>query len=211
MLRYRRGLWIRTPEGYTLLNTKETAAEAEELCINRFDFAVGTDMLSLKVHILYTLSDGSIILGWSNQGLDIWQADLFDGLEAGGPLPELAVEVNTIEANYGADDEPVNYVGYHLAYTEKQGNFYEWGIYLPDSQLPGGTVSSYKVLARANLDGLTDARLSIGPGIDIESSEDFELFVRGAMAELSDDGTCPEGITYEYVLELAEQIWDLSY
>jgi len=40
----------------------------------------------------------------------------------------------------------------------------------------------------------------------IETSEDFDEWVLGAMAELSDDGKAPEGFTYDEVLELAEEI-----
>ena len=43
-------------------------------------------------------------------------------------------------------------------------------------------------------------------GILIETAENFDWWVLGAMAELSDDGKAPEDITYQTVLQLAEQI-----
>jgi hypothetical protein len=42
----------------------------------------------------------------------------------------------------------------------------------------------------------------------IETQEDFDMWVLGAMAELSDAGIAPEHVTYESVLELAEKVRD---
>ena len=38
------------------------------------------------------------------------------------------------------------------------------------------------------------------------SEQEFDVWVRGAMAELSDDGKAPESVTYQNVLQLAEKI-----
>ncbi|MDH4241457.1 MAG: hypothetical protein OEW48_18005, partial [Phycisphaerae bacterium] len=43
-------------------------------------------------------------------------------------------------------------------------------------------------------------------GIVIESGEDFDKWVLGAMAELSDSGVPPQDLTYEGVLALSKQI-----
>ena len=46
----------------------------------------------------------------------------------------------------------------------------------------------------------------VGNDIYIDTEQEFNTWVLDAMAELSDDGEAPEGITYNNVLELAEEI-----
>jgi outer membrane lipoprotein-sorting protein len=48
--------------------------------------------------------------------------------------------------------------------------------------------------------------ITVNQGIPIKSSEDFDKWVLGAMVELSDDRSVPEPMTYESVLELADEI-----
>jgi hypothetical protein len=49
---------------------------------------------------------------------------------------------------------------------------------------------------------------SVRPELTIKNQQDFETFVLGAMAELSNDGNIPEQITYEKVLRLSDQLYD---
>jgi hypothetical protein len=64
------------------------------------------------------------------------------------------------------------------------------------------------VLYRFNLD--PEPKWKIGLTVDcsllIDSANEFDKWVLGAMAELSDDGEPPDGVTYENVLRLVEQI-----
>jgi hypothetical protein len=48
--------------------------------------------------------------------------------------------------------------------------------------------------------------IGLGHGLVIESAEDFDKWILGAMAELSDSGIPPQDLTYEYVLALSKQI-----
>jgi hypothetical protein len=48
--------------------------------------------------------------------------------------------------------------------------------------------------------------LTNGSDLQVRSPNDFDTWVRGAMAELSDSGAPPDGITYDYVMELSRQI-----
>jgi hypothetical protein len=45
----------------------------------------------------------------------------------------------------------------------------------------------------------------IGEELTIRSESEFDTWVRGAMAELSDDGTAPKHVTYRKVMQLARQ------
>ena len=101
----------------------------------------------------------------------------------------------------------VRYSGYHLAHTQKDGWSYEWAFYVPDSDpIPKGTqYVVYRQLCDFNLKEPQASRQ--GNPLHrywIEPAE-FDVFVRGAMAELSDDGQAPEYVTYDYVRELSEQ------
>ena len=101
----------------------------------------------------------------------------------------------------------VRYTGYHLAHTHKDGWSYEWAFYVPHSEpIPKGTqFVVYRQLCEFNLEEPQPARQG-NPlhGYWIDPSE-FDVFVRGAMEELSDDGKAPEYVTYDYVRELSEQ------
>jgi len=194
------------PSGYALENTKDTATKQE---LTRVKGAVAS--VTLAAHVLFTLADGTVIACWSSEDKesDASQSSLFENLVIGGELPKLPFEVYALKSN--RNDENVTYRGCHLAYTSKADKFYEWGLYLPPKELdPACTqLLSYSLEYRDNTEnphvggGL---RLSTGADLTIENPEDFNTFVRGAMAELSDDEKAPEHVTYENVLRLVEQI-----
>ena len=68
-------------------------------------------------------------------------------------------------------------------------------------------MTDYNVLYRFNLEPQPKWRIgyTVDYGILIETSEDFDKWILGAMAELSDDGNAPQGITYDSVLQLAKE------
>jgi len=193
------------PPAYVLENTKDTATERE-----LSNASVGNDSVTFNCHIVFTMAaDGSVIVGWSSEDRqsDQLQAILFEDLEIGGPLPKLAAEVYAIKPI--TTDEAVTYQGYHLAYTQKAGKFYEWSIYVPEQKTAPEDVMGYHLVHRYNPQGREiNAELSIAVAaeLEIQDAEDFAVFVRGAMADLSDNGYVPEHVTYENVLGLIDEI-----
>ncbi len=191
------------PEGYALKNTKETAIPLE------LDDggSVHCGSLTLDSRINFTLSNGSVILGWCsvNRESETSQVELFEDLEFGGALPKLPVEIWGLKAGSWTGD--ITYVGRHLVYTQKGEMFIEWSLYVPESMPPARSeMLGYDVLYRFNLEEKPKWRIgyTLEYGIRIETEEDFNKWVLGAMAELSDDGKAPDGITYESVLQLSE-------
>lgn len=192
------------PPAYVLENTKDAATERE-----LSNASVGTDSVSLNCHIVFTMPDGSVIMGCSSEDResDQPQAILFEDLQIGGPLPKLAAEVYAIKPI--TTDEAITYYGYHLAYTQKAGKFYEWSIYVPEQKTAPEDVMGYHLVHRYNPQGREiNAELSIAVAaeLEIQDAEDFAVFVRGAMADLSEEGYVPEHVTYENVLDLIDEI-----
>lgn len=105
--------------------------------------------------------------------------------------------------------EPL-YAGYHLAFTRKQGRFVEWGLYVPNGPLPADVqATGYEMLYRWNQEfarNFVFHHMTVKPEFTIETAEEFDEWVLGAMAELADDGTAPENLTYQKVIDLAQQI-----
>jgi len=188
------------PEGYKLINTKETAIERERGYNARVRFygCIG-----------FTLNDGSVIFGWhANHKPEESQAHLFANLKLGGSLPNLPAQIVGLKP--WPVEEDITFVGRHLACTQKNAKFYEWGIYVPNKKMPErDTFQDYKVIAKYN--GVEPRSFLgrpnlVGQELDIKSEEEFDTWVLGAMAELSDDEKAPECVTYESVLQLTKQI-----
>jgi len=196
------------PEDYTLKNTKETAILLE--LGGGGGVGYSDDQCSLRADTLigFMMSDGSVIVAWNsvNTKSAIPQDELFMGLEFGGPLPKLPVEIYGLKPAGMSSD--ITYTGYHLTCTQKAGKFIEWSLYVPDGTPPASVRQlGCDVLYRFNLDH--EPKWRIGLTVDcmlIETVGDFDKWVLGAMAELSDDGKAPENVTYESVLQLAKQI-----
>jgi len=194
------------PDGCRLGNTKETAHISTLGISPDYRFKVH----DLHLHIGFTLSDGSVILGWSNQAKvdsSIPDLDMFKDLVIGGKLPDLSVKIVGLKPIPQQID--IHYSGHHLAYTQKDENFYEWSLYVPDSQPPErNSLFAYELNIKFEVDkkrvGTWPRNLS--EDLTIYSSDEFNTWVRGAMAELSDDSTVPEHITYKNVLQLAAKI-----
>jgi hypothetical protein len=201
---------IEPPRGYNLLNTKYSA-EAPELIQGQGS----TLSVWLSSHIGFALPDGSVIACWSSHDdkSQTPQDSLFENLEMGGPLPKLPFEVYALEATH--KDEEFTFEGCHLAYAKKNGIFYEWAIYIPlqDIDPKYSEMLNYNLLFHNNTSRYIDVNslgTSVRAELTIENQQDFETFVLGAMAELSDEGLVPEHLSYENVLRLVDELRDSS-
>ena len=197
------------PAEYRYQNTLETAGLGEGLGAGWY--CMGGARVCVAVS--FTLDDGSVIVAWHSDDLQldryVDQADLFQNLAPGGELPELPMVVyglKTIPLEPYSRPEVV-YTGRHLAYTKFDRWYYEWALFVPTQSSPPATGPEVlRMLCRFNLPVEQEPAVGnplhknpIAPG-------EFDLFVRAAMAELSDDGVAPAHVTYENVMALAQQI-----
>ena len=198
------------PEGYLCKQTLEDAEVGEGLGMGWYP--LGNARMCYAISFI--LDDGTFIAAWHSDDLQgdpyVDQSHLFKDLIPGGPLPKLPAVISGIKSvSLGPYTGPeVRYTGYHLAHTQKNGWFYEWAFYIPHSDpIPKGTPDvGYRQLCEFNLKEPQES--SRGNFMDdywIEPSE-FDMFVRGAMGELSDDGKAPEYVTHDYLLKLCEQV-----
>ncbi|MHC4623147.1 MAG: hypothetical protein ACYS4W_04525 [Planctomycetota bacterium] len=197
------------PEDYRYENTKETAFVAEGLGAGWF--TMGQARVSLAIN--FTLDDGTVIVAWHSDHLqtDPYQEQdyLFQGLKPGDELPRLPMVIYGLKiAHPEPDSAPERfYVGRHLGFTKKAGWYYEWALYVSEGQSPKITDGGwYRMLCRFNLP--VEQQPEVGnpiPQNRIDPGE-FDMFVRTAMAELSDQGRAPENVTYETVIQLADRI-----
>lgn len=205
------------PQEFTLKNTKETAriVSISDDCSGD---AVGD--LEIRYHIGFNFSDGTILLGWSSQDPESSQsqAPLFQDLLPGGPLPKLPIEIHTILPTN--PDCHLTYTGHHLAWTQKEEQFYEWSLFVPDKDLTSPSERCAKgfelkyTIHSANATALAAAeKKKLLYTVDwtlssarINGPTDFQNLAMNAMAELSESGTAPEYVTYEYVMQLCQEI-----
>jgi uncharacterized protein CbrC (UPF0167 family) len=199
---------LEPPEGYTASNSAQTAYFVE------LDGGYGgwSDEhyhYSCGPKVAFALADGSIVLGW--QSFDPKdeeeQALPFEGVTFGGPLPKLPVEFYALKPADGSS-EPLC-TGYHLAFTRKQGRSVEWSLYVPDGTPPTDVqVTGYEMLYRWNLefDPRWTIRRTVTPEFTIQTAGEFNEWVLGAMAELCEDGKAPADVTYQKVIDLAQQV-----
>jgi hypothetical protein len=191
------------PAGYTPTNSKETAPFVP--------FASGTvvcDNVQCRTFVSFMLHDGSVIVAWQScvLGDTESQEPLFADLAFGGPLPKLPAEIYSLKPA-GAPDR-MAYVGRHLGYTSQAGRFIEWALYVPKTTPPANVkYLGYDMLSRFNSPTPSGRMgITLGSGVAVRTAEDFDRWVRGAMAELGDNGTVPEHITYQMVCDLARQV-----
>jgi len=200
------------PPEFVMQNTKETArlASLSEECD-----VLGFGDLEVRLHILFTLNDGSILFGWSSRDKKSAesQAPLFADLFPGGPLPKLPIEIQALVPEN--PDCDLVYTGRHLAWTQKDDRFYEWGLYVPQRELrsPQERCARWFDFRYAvNSDNPTAANREplghpvSGPSVYVVGDPaEFNELVLGAMADLSDGGV-PEDVTFENVTALCGQI-----
>lgn len=196
------------PAGYKLVNTKETAPYAELGTIH----SITNNGLSLSVHAAFSLPDGSVIVCWrSSVKRKDPQDEMFEGLKFGGDIPKLPLEIRSL---ISMPDSGGEYPGYHLSHTKKGNKSYEWSIYVGGKDAPArGSIVGYEVVHRYNTKNKKRPILitmTISEDIIISTADDFDMWVLGAMEELSDTKELPE-ISYEKVLKLADDIRNTSH
>lgn len=191
------------PEGYTSINTRETVAP-RDLSMGS---GLGLGELSLNTYISFALENGSILLAWSagDRQAEGAQDALFSGLEFGGALPKLPVELYSLKPLQAGTE--VTLIGYHLAHTVKNGRFYEWSLYVPDGLLsqdrrPAGYLTMIRYNP-ADRQVHASGHLTVTGDIHISGRDDFDMLVLGAMAELSDSGVAPHSVAYDRVMQLS--------
>ncbi len=190
-----------SPADYTLINTKETTPSTLSYSLHK------GKTLETAGHPGFVLPDGSVVLPWSVRelGKDEPQDSQFARLMAGGELPKLPLEVYGLRPQ---GQTKLTYLGRHLAWTKKDGRCFEWALYVPDKDLLD-PITYFSLLTRPN-PADRDLKGNDSPGhppctIEVIAG-DFDELVLGAMAELSDNGMWPEGISLESVLKLADSI-----
>jgi hypothetical protein len=196
------------PAGYKLDNSKESAPYAELGTTN----SCGANGIQLAVHVAFTMPDNSVILCWRGyKKEDSLQDGMFEGLKSGGDIPKLPLEIYSLKS---MPDSGTQYLGHHLAYTKKADKYYEWSIYVPGKKVPSrDSIVGYATIHRYNTEKKKMPALSaltISEDIIISTADDFDMWVLGAMGELSDTKELPE-ISYESVLKLAEDIRNTSH
>lgn len=192
------------PEGYTAGNSKETAPTLD---LPRSRVQCGN--LACYTPMSFTLGDGSVILAWQSvdEGTDASQEPLFANLTFGGPVPKLPIEFYGLKP--AGTSNGVTYTGCHLGHTLKAGQFIEWALYVPDTTPPAAVkYTGYDVLWRFNSTSAPNGGIGLKAmyGVPIVTAEDFDKWVGGAMAELSDTGAAPDQLTYQSVLQLSRQV-----
>jgi hypothetical protein len=198
------------PEGYTASNSPQTAYSMDLGRNGLPGFRDEHWYYYCGPKLAFALADGSIVLGW--QSFDPMDAEkqavLFEGVTFGGPLPKLPIEFYALKPADGSS-EPL-YTGYHLAFTRKQGRFAEWSLYVPNGIPPADAqATGYEMLYRWNLEfakNFVFEHMTVEPEFPIDTAEEFDEWVLGAMAELSDDGKAPADVTYQKVVALVRQV-----
>ena len=210
------------PEGYDLVNSKEDAPLYE---LNEWFFPyIGIGREQGRVALTAALPNGIVIMGWSiakPYSNDPACKISFEDFIPGQSLPKqpieilygLAPETKQRSQRVIFDDTSLHYTGRHLAYSHKNGKVIEWAIYVPSQK-----VGTKDILPKCDIIFGMDPenrkwrhpqygteRLNLSY-LYINQKEDFDTFVLGAMAELSDSDTSPENITYESIFDLAETI-----
>lgn len=166
------------------------------------------ESLTCSTPLSFTLSDGSVLLAWQSSHADSEEAQmpLFANLTFGGPLPKLPIELYSLKPTGGSDRDTF-YTGRHLGYTAKAGQLLEWALYVPRLK-PAANVKclGYEVLYRFNgTHPHGGMGLRITAGVPVQTAEDFDKWIRGAMAEFSDNGQAPVDVTHQRVMDLAQQ------
>lgn len=199
------------PVGYRQVNTKKAT-----LARRLFNRTLPLETIKGEVAAVFTLGNGSVVMGYFTEdiGGDEPTNEVFEKLQVGGQLPELPVEIYGLKLS--KDEEGLtfvdyDYVGRHLANTQKGGKTYEWVIYVPEVEtIPNDGWRRYRMLARLHPVGRQDSQVKWFDQSSLRSftirANEFDTFIRGAMTECSDGVIAPEHVTYEKVIRLAEEI-----
>jgi hypothetical protein len=188
------------PQGYAVDKPEDAAPE-------EFDRGFSTGG-KYRVKLAFTLPGGSVIVCWNNFRSQQIPPAAFDGLEPGGPLPRLGTMITALRTN-GAPGGDIEFAGRHLAVTNATaGETLEWTLFVPlRPPPPRERFFGYTFEFGAPEDGAGPRQTADYHGdIEIDSAEDFDTFVRGAMAESSAGGVAPEHVRLEPVKALAEKV-----
>ena len=160
---------------------------------------------SLRLPVAYKLPGYVVLFGWSCIEKDkqpVSQEDLFKDLVAGGLLPKLPLQIHSLLPRPRVGT--LSWAGFHLAHTVKNGRDFEWSLYVPNQPAPHSGIMGFDLELRPP--DPKGGSWGSGDLLRINTAEDFDQFVLGAMAELSDSGTTPVDLTYDSVMALAEQL-----
>lgn len=195
------------PEGYRERSTKETAKTSplRTLALRRDQEEVGA------IAIIMALPNGAVVMAWHTEKVAPGspQVESFKALAPGEELPRTPLEIKY--CLWSDKNVPlVAYTGRHLACTEKDDTFYEWAIYVPNKEVGSRIgVRQGRVFTRWYRENGEEGEDQVGRRIVVTltvEEDEFDEWVRGAMAECSDEGIAPEHVTYESVLKLSEEI-----
>ena len=190
------------PRGYSDRNTKETAPTP----LLRGTLFARANIDQGSIPITLALDDGTVIMAWHLYAISPGssQAEIISNLEPGAELPK---KLSDIMCNLVPEDktDDTSYTGRHLVHTQKDERIYEWIIFVPNKKTQPQIVQRYMAKSQWFDDGPEETSLRGVEALAVEKHE-FHSWVHSAMKELSDDGMAPEGITYQSVQELAEQI-----
>jgi hypothetical protein len=195
------------PEEYRERNTKETAKTSplRTLALRRDQEEAGA------IAIIMALPNGAVVMAWHTEEVAPGspQVASFKALTPGEELPRTPLEIKY--CLWSDKNVPlVTYTGRHLACTEKDDTFYEWAIYVPNKEVGSRIgVRQGRVFTRWYRENGEKGEDQVGGGIVVTltvEEDEFDEWVRGAMAECSDEGIAPEHVTYESVLKLCEEI-----
>ena len=207
------------PEGYLAHNTKERPKE-QKLAKSSW---YGREA-AIAVYQGFTLEDGSIIVVFSSanrdsdgtwtpgdETADISQIEVFQNLQAAGPLPELPIVVSALKHKSLWSGKTI-YIGRHLTYTQKDNKLYEWAIYVPaqekQTSRPAIGYESFEAILGFNppvLEANWNYKVGVFSGRYVDE-KNFNTLLLKYMADFCDDVLIPEDLTYENVLQLARQI-----
>ncbi len=191
------------PEGYAERNNKETAPKTllRYCSIDRNNIKKGFIPIVLALH------NGIVIMSWQIDEVtpETFQAEIFSVLEPGANLPKKPMKI-TCELWPEDFTEEFIYTGKHLACTQKDGRFYEWAIFIPSKNIQIQRGLRHKITVQWDSDkNEVDNFVKSVETLVIKENE-YDFGVRGAMAEMSDEGIAPEHVTYENIVKLVDEI-----
>ena len=195
------------PEGYRERNTKETAKTSplRTLALRRDQEEVGA------IAIIMALPNRAVIMAWHTEEVAPGspQSESFKALAPGEQLPKSPLEIKY--CLWSNKNVPlVTYSGRHLVCTEKNDTFYEWAIYVPNREVAWRIgVRQGRVFTRWYPENGEEEEDHVPRKIVVTltvEQDEFDEWVRGAIAELNDEGVAPEHVTYANVLRLSERI-----
>jgi hypothetical protein len=204
---------LHIPEGYSVTEPQE----AERRLMSMASWYCRRAGLEICPRLI--LEDGSMVMPWRSfvrrftgdvKGPN--DPEVFAALEPGGPLPKLPVEVYGLKTKnlFGNGN---TFLAGHLFCTRKDGKTYEWAIYVSKSKASNRVSPlGYKPMLRYTLEDVEAEwtkhgwnKLTLHGGISV-TRENFDGVFLKALAELSNDGTAVENLTYDWILQVAEQI-----